>query len=163
MEDHLIDATNAIKDSYNEGYINALNDLQVIISDRLDHEEIRTRWVLFEIDKLREANNVANNGQPPRRKTPSQDPRRDSGIPQRTHGDHGSLLLPDHAAVVVTMEELEHCPFCCGDGNLVEFYDGRNTRFCMECTGCQIQTPRVDNKQEAVDHWNRRDHQACTA
>lgn len=51
----MIDALNAIKDSYREGYIHALNDIKTIVSDHLDHEEIRTEWVIFEIDKLVEA------------------------------------------------------------------------------------------------------------
>jgi len=57
---HLVQALGEMGDlkereGYSRGYLTALNDLKTIVSDRLDHEEVRTQWVIFEIDSLMDA------------------------------------------------------------------------------------------------------------
>lgn len=64
------------------------------------------------------------------------------------------------------MEELQHCPFCCGEASLGYGHKGDSMVKLpyVECINCGASTDMSNHSfeiQEAIDRWNRRDHEAC--
>lgn len=66
------------------------------------------------------------------------------------------------------MDDLQHCPFCCGKPFLIEgFRGGKESKDRIafyECQGCGAQGEKfagIDCKEKAIDAWNKRDHEAC--
>lgn len=58
---------------------------------------------------------------------------------------------------------IKECPFCGGNGklnlsssSLLSSKDYRETRYCVRCDICGVQTPDYSNKKEAIYTWNQR-------
>lgn len=63
-------------------------------------------------------------------------------------------------------KELKPCPFCGGDGRIIEkikVYDSRDKRMCrcttdfyVRCDRCGAEAEHFDNQNSAIKAWNRR-------
>lgn len=51
------------------------------------------------------------------------------------------------------MTELKPCPFCGGEAELIDKYEGV---FWIICKGCLCESGFVKTKEEAINAWNRR-------
>ena len=59
------------------------------------------------------------------------------------------------------MAELKPCPFCGGEAEITEFdpfngYQGSMNMYSVHCKKCGAEIVRNQNKDYAVDAWNRR-------
>jgi Lar family restriction alleviation protein len=50
------------------------------------------------------------------------------------------------------MDKLKKCPFCGGEAELDLFYKTP----LVQCKDCGVESAMYDNKQQAIDAWNKR-------
>ena len=52
------------------------------------------------------------------------------------------------------MKELKPCPFC--GGEYIRLWGNEENSYWCQCTVCLASTSSSDDKEEAIEEWNRR-------